>query len=115
MSKLIVVLGIILAVGAGGVHAAPRCDDFKAALIEGAAKYQIPNPTFELAQDNNADSDITVWNIATFKELPTMMICSHGSVSTFAVYANAITRDGLRPMMPRGIPPYIGGMSIKMV
>jgi hypothetical protein len=88
MSKLIAALGIILTIGTGGADAAPGCDDFKAALSEGAAKYQIPNPTFELAQDNKADSDITVWNIATFKELPTMMICSHGSVSTFAVYAN---------------------------
>ena len=88
MSKLTAVLGSILAVGACGVHAAPRCDDFKVALIEGAAKYQIPSPTFELAQVSEFDSDITAWNIATFKELPALMICSHGSVSTFAVDAN---------------------------
>ena len=88
MSKVVaaVVLGLIT--GAGGVHAAPGCDDFKAALIDGATVYQIPTPTFQLTHVNEPDSDVTHWTIVTFNEIRAKMVCWHGSVSTFAVDAN---------------------------
>ena len=85
--------------GAPDIRPAPArgksCDDFKAALIDGATLYQIPTPTFQLAHVNKSDSDVTHWSIVTFNEIRAMMVCWHGSVSTFAVDANGLHAYGL--------------------
>jgi hypothetical protein len=83
---ILTVLGALS--GAGSLHAAPGCDQFKAAIVEGAAKYNAPVPKFRLEHVNSADAGIQYWTIATFNDVRAMISCWHGSVGTFAADAN---------------------------
>jgi hypothetical protein len=72
----------------GGLHTAPTCEQFKATIIEGAAKYNAPAPVFRLEHVNSADADIQYWTITSFNDVRAMISCWHGSVGTFAADAN---------------------------
>jgi hypothetical protein len=70
------------------VQAGATCEQFKAAIVEGAAQYQAPAPKFQLDGVNSADADISYWTITTFGDVRAAMSCSHGSVSFFLADAN---------------------------
>ena len=48
------------------VQAAATCEQFKAAIVEGAAQYQASVPKFRLDGVNSADADRQFWTIITF-------------------------------------------------
>src|SRR6202012_172237 len=85
LSAIIVVL--LLNFATCGAQAAPSCDQFKAAIIEGATLNRMPAPTFTLAPVNEPDSGLTYWTIASFADVRTMMLCERGIVQVFAVDA----------------------------
>jgi hypothetical protein len=70
------------------VKAATSCDQFKAAMSEGAAEYQAPLPKFWLEHVNSADANIQYFTISMFDDARAMMACSYGEVETFAADAN---------------------------
>lgn len=70
------------------LQAAPSCEQFKAAIVEGAKLYQSPAPQFQLTRVIDVDADTTFWSIAAFDDVRSMMECRHGQVGTFAADAN---------------------------
>ena len=85
MKRVGAVFAVLLTVASA--HAAPRCDQFKASIVERAAFNRIPAPTFTLAHINEPDSDLTYWTIDTFADVRAVMICERGVVQVFAVDA----------------------------
>jgi hypothetical protein len=106
--------GLIAAVLSGllsPLHAAPSCDHFKAAIVEGAAHYGLPAPTFTLVHVNEADANVTNWNIATFDDVRSMISCWHGAVLVFAVNAgNAEIKSSFHILLLAAIGLHAYGM-----
>ena len=63
------------------------CEQFKTAIIEGAAMYQSPAPTFHMSHVNHADPDNKYWDVRMFDDVRAMVSCWRGSVDTFAADA----------------------------
>jgi len=87
IQKLIV--GGTLVLSPTAVKSAATCDQFKAAMIEGAAQYHEPAPQFRLAHVNSADPNIQYFTIVMFDDARAMLSCWHGEVGTFAADANS--------------------------
>jgi hypothetical protein len=66
---------------------AVSCEQFKAAIIESAAVYQTPAPTFHMSRANSADPDNRYWEIFMFDDARATVSCWRGSVNTFAASA----------------------------
>jgi hypothetical protein len=86
MRRLFAIIAVLLTF-ATCAHAAPRCDQFKASIVEGATFNRVPAPTFTLAQIDEPSADLTYWTIAIFDDVRTMMLCERGLVQVFAVDA----------------------------
>lgn len=67
---------------------AATCEQFVARAIEAAAYYKVPVPQFDLEGVNSYDPDTRYFKITTFGDIRSVMICSHGWVSHYAVDAN---------------------------
>lgn len=89
--KIVPAIFTVLSLSIGSLHAAPTCEQFKAAIVEGAAQYDAPAPEFRLQHVNSADANVTYWTIVTFGDVRAMMSCWHGRVGTFA--ADAIDHE----------------------
>jgi hypothetical protein len=66
---------------------AVTCEQFKAAIIEGAAMHQSPAPIFHMSRVNSADPNSKYWNVQMFDDVRAMVSCWRGSVGTFAADA----------------------------
>lgn len=98
MRKLIV--GAVLALSPMAVRAAASCDQFKAAMLEGAAKHQAPPPKFQLEQVNSADVNVQYFTISMFDDVRAMMSCLGGGVDTFEAEADGTDQKSiLRTML----------------
>jgi hypothetical protein len=86
--RKLLIVSAILGLSPTAVEAAATCDQFKAAMIEGAAQYHEPPPQFRLAHVNSADPNIQYFAIAMFDDARAMLSCWYGEVGTFAVDAN---------------------------
>jgi hypothetical protein len=107
---ILTVLGALSS--AGSLHAAPTCEQFKAAIVDGSAEYRAPLPGFRLEHVNSADAEITYWIIATFDDVRMMMSCRHGSLGTFAADANdREIASGLHLLLLMGIGLHGYGMA----
>lgn len=87
MRTLKVIAAAMLILSPIAIQAA-TCEQFKAGIVEGAARYQVPAPKFRLDYVNSADADIQYWTIHTFGDVRAAMSCWHGSVKTFMADAN---------------------------
>lgn len=83
------IAGAILALSPMALRAAASCDQFKAAMVEGAAKYRAPRPKFQLEQLNSADAKIQYFTISMFDDAGAMMSCRNGEVDTFSADAGS--------------------------
>jgi hypothetical protein len=112
MLRLNVIIAVLsLNFATCGAQAAPSCDQFKAAIIEGATLNRIPAPTFTLAPINEPDADLTYWTIASFADVRTMMLCERGVVQVFAVDAkDAEAQSSLHFVLLTAIGLYAYGM-----
>jgi hypothetical protein len=82
MRKRILVIGAMLALSPMAARAAATCDEFEAAMTEGAAKYKAPPPTFRLEHVNSADANnqffsITMFGAAKYKAPPPTFRLEH--------------------------------------
>jgi hypothetical protein len=66
---------------------AVTCEQFKMAIIESAALYQWPAPTFHVSHVNSADPNNKYWDVQLFSDVRSMVSCWRGSVDTFAADA----------------------------
>jgi hypothetical protein len=67
---------------------AATCEQFVARFVEAGAHYKVPTPQFEPEGVNSHDPDTQYFKITTFGDVRSVMICSHGWVSHYAVDAN---------------------------
>jgi hypothetical protein len=67
---------------------AMSCEQFRAAINEGAAIYQTPTPTFHVSHANSVDPYNKYWDIFMFDDARAMVSCWRGSVNTFAASAS---------------------------
>jgi hypothetical protein len=73
-------------------HAAPDCEQFKAAFIAGAAEYKVPAPNIQPDNINHLSlHGEQYWNITTFGDVTTVMSCRWNSFRTF--WANGINGE----------------------
>jgi hypothetical protein len=79
------VIGAMLALSPIAAWAAATCDDFKAAMIEGARQHQAPPPTFRFAHVNSADDNIQYFRITMFDDVRATVSCWYGDVGSFMV------------------------------
>lgn len=93
MRKLIV--SAILASSPVVARAAASCDQFKAAMVEGAAKHQAPPPNFQLEQVNSAAANVQYFTISMFDDVRAMMSCVGGEVDTFEAEANSADQTSI--------------------
>jgi hypothetical protein len=85
----ILIVSAILALSPTAVNATANCDQFKAAMSEGAAEYQAPFPKIRLEHVDSADANIQYFTISMFDDARAMMSCSYGKVETFAADASS--------------------------
>jgi hypothetical protein len=99
----------LLALSATTVHAL-TCEQFEAAVVEGATEYQLPKPEFTLLDINATDDpDIKYWSIGIFDDTHSMFLCRHGRVRSFLADADdsAITSSlHLAVLMGIGLHAY---------
>jgi hypothetical protein len=93
------IAGAILALLPMAARAAVKCDNFKAAMSVGAAKYRAPPPKFQPEQLNSADANIQYFTISMFDDARAMMSCRDGEVDTFAADASANKQKSIRHTM----------------
>jgi hypothetical protein len=74
---------VLLPISANAVS----CEQFRAAIIEGAAMYKTPTPTFHAPHANSVDPDNRYWDVVMFDDARAMVSCWRGSVDTFAASA----------------------------
>jgi hypothetical protein len=73
-------------------HAAPTCEQFKAAFIAGAAEYKVPTPNIQPDNIHHlSHHGEQYWNITTFGDVSTVLSCRWNSFDTF--WANAINGE----------------------
>jgi hypothetical protein len=75
MRTLKAVAAAMLTLSPISVQAAATCEQFKAAIVEGAAQYQASVPKFRLDGVNSADADRQFWTIITFGDVRAAMSC----------------------------------------
>ncbi len=92
------IAGAILALSPMAARAAASCDQFKAAMLEGAAKYQAPSPKFEPEQ-LNADANIQYFTVSMFDDASAMMSCRDEEVDTFEVDAKSNDQTSVQHAM----------------
>jgi hypothetical protein len=80
------IIAAILLMSPITARAAVSCDQFKAAISEGAAAYKMPTPKFDLAR---TDGNIQYFSITIFDDARALLSCWYGLVGTFAVDANS--------------------------
>lgn len=83
------IAGAVLALSPMAVRAAASCDQFKAAMVEAAAKYRAPIPKFQQEQLNSADANIQYFTISMFDDAHAVMSCRDGEADTFAADADS--------------------------
>ena len=76
-----VLVGAAMALSPMAARAAATCDQFKAAMIEGAAMYQAPAPKFVLWEPS--PQNVQYFRILIFDDAQARMSCSDGEVGSF--------------------------------
>ena len=91
--------------------AAPTCDAFRGAMIDGAEQYGMTRLSFRMTGSKSSDQSETYWSVASFDDVHTVMICRHGTIRAFSINTHVGIVSSTHLLLLTGLSLHAFGMN----